>query len=244
MQYPIANDCLKVSIDCHSEIQLVSKFLLHISVRKLHNRMVSPPQEGGLKEEIYVDNNTIISDCILRYIMPPQLKKMFERYKVICGCECFMSYKRIHPLLLSSSDHYLSNLNNLSQNEQIRRSGEMANRLFETCKKFVTPRGRQIYAAAANTSMDTMCAYPPYQHELTHCKCVLRFCSNCQRIDLLYQESDRHHSNTSPSICFIIYNLIAHFSVHVRLPLDERKICRLCLQYPATVSPEKPCTRK
>ena len=44
VQYPIANYCLKVSISGHSEPQLVPKLLLKVSVRKLHNSMVSSPE--------------------------------------------------------------------------------------------------------------------------------------------------------------------------------------------------------
>ena len=87
MQYPIANDCFKVSIDDHSEPQLVSKLLLRVPVWELHNIMASPPKEGGLKESRYVDNNRIISDLTLLSIMPPQFKNMYARYKVMCGCE-------------------------------------------------------------------------------------------------------------------------------------------------------------
>ena len=87
MQYPIANDCLKVSIDGHSEPQLVPKLLLQLYVRYLHNIIVSPVEKGVLKEARDADNNTIISDSTLRSIFPPQLKKMSARYKIMCGCE-------------------------------------------------------------------------------------------------------------------------------------------------------------
>ena len=49
VQYPIANNFLKVSIDIHSESQLVAKMLLHFYFLELHNSMVSPAEEGGLK---------------------------------------------------------------------------------------------------------------------------------------------------------------------------------------------------
>ena len=43
VQYPISNNDLKVYIDGHSEPQLVTKLLLQVSIRELHNIMVSPP---------------------------------------------------------------------------------------------------------------------------------------------------------------------------------------------------------
>ena len=77
------NDCLRVSIDGHYLPQLVSKLLLQVSVRELNNIMVSPPDEGGLKEERDADNNIIISDSTLKSIISPQLKNISAQYKVM-----------------------------------------------------------------------------------------------------------------------------------------------------------------
>ena len=106
------------------------------------------------------------------------------------------------------------------------------------------PHGRHIYAKSAETAMDKMCAYPTHQHELPHCNCVLRGCSNLPHIDLIDQESDRHNYIASTSTCFHIYHLIVWCTVHGINPLDERKFFCLCFQYMATVIPEKLYTRK
>ena len=71
-QYPISNDCLKVMFDDQTETQLVPKLLLQVSVIELHNILVSDPNEGGLKDARYEDDNIIISDCILHSLFPPQ----------------------------------------------------------------------------------------------------------------------------------------------------------------------------
>ena len=44
VQSPIANDCPKVSIDGHSEPQLVPKLLLQVCVQELHISMVVTPE--------------------------------------------------------------------------------------------------------------------------------------------------------------------------------------------------------
>ena len=66
MQYPIANDCLKVYIDGHSEPQVLTELLLQVSVQELHNSMAIPPEEGGIKEARFSDNNIIINDSTLQ----------------------------------------------------------------------------------------------------------------------------------------------------------------------------------
>ena len=46
VQSPIANDCLKVKINGHTEPQLVTKLLLQVSVREPHNNLVSDADNG------------------------------------------------------------------------------------------------------------------------------------------------------------------------------------------------------
>ena len=48
VQSPISNDCLKVMFDYHKEPQLVPKLLLQVSVKELHNSLVSDPNDGGI----------------------------------------------------------------------------------------------------------------------------------------------------------------------------------------------------
>ena len=72
------------------EPQLVTKFLFQVLVIELHYTMVSPTEEGGIKEARYSGNNIIISDSTLHKILPPQLNSMNYRYKVMCGCEYYI----------------------------------------------------------------------------------------------------------------------------------------------------------
>ena len=75
VQSPISNDCLKVVLYDHIEPTLVPKLLLQVSVRELHNSLVSDPNYGGIKDARDEDCKIIISDSTLRSLFPPQLKK-------------------------------------------------------------------------------------------------------------------------------------------------------------------------
>ena len=88
MQLPISNDCLKVIFNDKTEPQMVPKLLRQVSVKEPHNSLVSDTNDGGIKEARDEENNIIISDSRLRTFLPPQLKQMSARYKVICGREC------------------------------------------------------------------------------------------------------------------------------------------------------------
>ena len=81
------------------------------------------------------------------------------------------------------------------------------------------PHGRHIYSKASDISKDTMRAYPMFDRELTHCKCVLRFCANYPSINLTEQETDNHYSGITPSIRIHIYHIIVCCTAHGIFPL-------------------------
>ena len=80
-----------------------------MSIRELHNSLVSDPNDGGLKDTRDEDGKIIINDSTLSSLLPPQLKQMSARYKIMCGCECCISAKSIHSSLLSWRNRYLKN---------------------------------------------------------------------------------------------------------------------------------------
>ena len=67
-----------------------------MSVGEPHNSLVSDPNDGGLKDAGDEDDKIIISDSTLRSLLPPQLKQISARYKIMCGCECCIYAKSIH----------------------------------------------------------------------------------------------------------------------------------------------------
>ena len=133
-------------LDDQTEIQLVPKLLLQVSVRELHNSLVSDPNDGGLKDARDENGKIIISDSTLCSLSPPKLNQMSARYKIICGSECCISAKSINSSLLSWRNRYLKKLKDKIQNAQIRRSGEKAHQIYITYKNTVMPHGRHIYA--------------------------------------------------------------------------------------------------
>ena len=78
--------------------------------------MVIPQEESVINEARDADNNIIISYSTLRNILPPQLKMMNSQYKVMCGCECFISAKSMHCYLLKCSDCRLKHIKYRSHN--------------------------------------------------------------------------------------------------------------------------------
>ena len=61
-------------LDNQTKLQLVTKLLLQVSVRELHNSFVSDSNDGGIRDARYEYGNIIISDSTLRSLLPPKLK--------------------------------------------------------------------------------------------------------------------------------------------------------------------------
>ena len=106
------------------------------------------------------------------------------------------------------------------------------------------PRGRHIYAKASNMENATMCTYPQSDHALPHWKCVMRWCSEFPYINIPYQETNKKHEETTPSIRFHIYHSIGRCSAHGRIPLTDKKICYICKQESSPDKSTKIYTRK
>ena len=66
VQSPISNDCLKVVLYDQTELTHVPKLLLQVSVRELHNSLVSDPNDGGLKDARDEDGKllSVIPHCV------------------------------------------------------------------------------------------------------------------------------------------------------------------------------------
>ena len=90
--------------------------------------------------------------------------------------------------------------------------------------------GRHIYKKASDMTKAKICAYPQYYHALTNYKCVLWCCDDCPCINIPDQETDNQYSETTPSIRFHIYHIIAHCTAHGRITLKDKKICHMCKQ--------------
>ena len=66
----------------------VSKLLLQISIRELHNDLVSENSIYQSKEAIYESTGKpLTSDTDLHALMPNNVRKITDRYKQMCGCE-------------------------------------------------------------------------------------------------------------------------------------------------------------
>ena len=62
-------------------------------LQESHNQLIEPPEKGGLEGAVCkTTGKVLISDTALCSFLPPQLRRMSERHKQMCGCEtCVIS---------------------------------------------------------------------------------------------------------------------------------------------------------
>ena len=66
-----------------------------------------------------------------------------------------------------------------------------------------------------------MCSYPQSDNALTHWKRVMICCTKCPSVNITDQETYDQYPDTTLSISFHIYHLIARCPTHGRLPLND-----------------------
>ena len=64
----------------------VPKILMECSIKKLHNKLITSPDDGGLLGSTHVNtNDVIIIDTIICSLAPPQLRPIIYHNKMMCG---------------------------------------------------------------------------------------------------------------------------------------------------------------
>ena len=106
------------------------------------------------------------------------------------------------------------------------------------------PHGHHIYTKVSSMTQVTMCAYPQSDHALSHWKYVLRCYADCICINIPDQETYNNNSDTTTSIRFQIYHIIARCTARGIITLKDRKICYMCKQESSSDRYKKIYTRK
>ena len=100
---PIMNNYFSVKDkDDPSVVQKLPKLLLQVSIHELHNDLIEQLPEaskGGIP---------LVPDTKLRQMMPPQVKKMTDRYKEMCGCSDCVSILGIFIVTTIYTSPYLA----------------------------------------------------------------------------------------------------------------------------------------
>ena len=69
-------------------------------MRHLHNELIASPDDGGLLGARHAEtNDVIITDTMLCYLAPPQLRPMADSQKMMCDCAISNTFKYMQESL-------------------------------------------------------------------------------------------------------------------------------------------------
>ena len=85
---PISNDLIQIP-DKNDPTKMIktTKLLLQCSVREIHNDLI---KVDWLKDS---NGEVLVSDWKLRQIMPPEIRRMANKYKEMCSCITVLTMK-------------------------------------------------------------------------------------------------------------------------------------------------------
>ena len=211
---PIYNDTLILKNPSDPSIKTrVAKYLHQISIRELHNDLLSEPPIG-LSEVYDKDGKCIISDTGFRALLPKNIKPMTDKYKQMCGCEvCIMSTGLQNDL----NSYRLSHLRRLEDSRiDIRKANEYRKKVYNN--------GIHMHPHPKDALLCIQC--PPVDgFHVPHMKCILRRCDKCPKFRMLDEE--RNISDRDTHISFHYFQKIAKCTIH-GVCLDGSEFCPHC----------------
>jgi hypothetical protein len=193
VESPIKDETLLVFNPLTGIKERKAKLLLCIPVRELHNDLLKDPP-AGLAEAKDANNKCVISDTMLRSLLPPELKPATKRHKQMCGCETCLSFRSHHCSLNAFRDRHIKFLDDPNNQLEV----VEVNRL-EEYRQMVHPEDTgHWHKKPADAVNEVMCA--PVYETLRHFKCALRRCENCPAYPIPLLEQDA--TDDAPRIIF------------------------------------------
>jgi hypothetical protein len=220
---PTARDRLLMKDDPETGIKVrTGKILLEVSVRELHNNLLEPPANGGLSCARNAEGKVLISDTALRYLLPPQLRRMKESHKQMCGrkvCLCMRSY---HSTLLG----YRSRIIRLLATQEATSSTREATSSTISYSETVLPGGKPWHPKPRDSLQAIQC---PYVANLAfpHWNCVLWRRNKCAKYPIPVEEQGTTNDPGIPTISFHVYLKFVRCSIHGQLGYGVKKCARI-----------------
>ena len=163
-----------------------------------------------------------ISYYSLRLPLPPQLRKITQRHKIMCGWEILIQNGTYQELLNHWSKRQLRYIKNHA-NSLTRVSVEQLNEenIFSRYGDVVLPDREPTQPCAKYSSFANMCDFPEKYTKLPKWSCVLNCCSECPGVFVPDAEINYEDDVNLPFVLFHYYGNISSCSFHKRLLLEH-----------------------
>ena len=165
----------------------------------------------GCRDEF---GNILISDWKLREMLPPHLRPMSDRYKIMCGCEYCIQMYNVHQ----NYNQYINCLikkmeNKIPKTRPNTRDRRDAKDRLHNYKSKVQVNGNHRYPRVKDAMYCMMCKAPDEQFpSLRHIDCVLSECTDCPKYDQPKEEQEI--DNNDEHISFHWYDTLPSCSIH------------------------------
>ena len=217
----ISKDTILVYNPVSKKREPVTKLLLQISVRELHDDLISSPPKGLSSVYDTKTKKLLVSESTLRTMLPPQLRPMNSSQKTICGCECCITTKMLHQALLQ---HRLSN-RSLRSNVYLNKFLDATQSDADTSTSFHSRPGDIVKLLTCAPCNDNQYMW----------KCLLDRCDKCNLKNNNWY-GVRNSILTGPHVAqdihFGIYKMQTRCKVHGTLKPGAR-LCPKCQETPS-----------
>ena len=242
---PISRDTVLVTVpnpNGEGTKERVGKLLLEISVRELHQDLISPPPIGFEGAFCKSSKKLLISERYLRNVLPPQLRAMTSAQKQMCGCECCTITKMLHMSLVKFRKNEMLTKSS-SRAVSTRSSSQDGISIPNYLSQLESNKTLTDYKPV-NIINEMVCSTPDSHSSLPCMICVLGRCTKCPPTTIPQAELSANKSLSK--IIFGVYMYHTKCKKHGLLK-DRSLSCPHCteeIDIGTSKSPEKIIRRK
>ena len=233
---PLARDSVRVPDPSNPKLRIrKNKLLLQCSIREMHKDLYNP--EIGLDDMVLDDEGKpLISDTMMRALLPPELRVLTNTYKECCCCELCtsMSYlqaalNRFRKTFLALLEKILQELKDstLQLTKQRREQLALAESTLHVFKEQgFDDGGDALHPKGKDAAYSMQCDPPPGFEDsgITKLKCALGDCPDCGE----YCQPISEQTEVEKPIKYYSFKNLPTCSSCGALP-EKSKSCPLCV---------------
>lgn len=210
--HPSANakDSVMVKNPITGDKERMQKYYYHQSIRLIHNDLIKDVEHGGFAGARDANNRVVISDTMLRKLMPRNISRLTDSQKEMCGCEVCIIAKGLIITFSAWETRTYQHLVGLGNNRAAAFETEM--------HKYKHPRDAVL--AISCPPIDVGGPWP--LHKLN---CCMGICNECPQME--WPEVENETDDNARIITFQIMFPHSYCSVHKSLP-DHPSTCPHC----------------
>ena len=192
---PNAKDTVTVKDPFTGKKSKQRKRMYQFSIREILLEMVLPVEEGGLEGAVSPDGTIMVSDTMLRAILPKSLTRMSESNKAMCGCETCLNARSMIMSLKSFRKRVRKQLAEVRNkcpegSDERKRANAVLDRFVnETFVEEIpfTEKSLPIWDRCQDATLAMSCPSIG-KSKLIPLKCALQRCDNCPKLPEVHNE--------------------------------------------------------